>query len=156
MLKRVLLLLIIFLNSNFLFGQNQHSKRELERLFKKSISQPKKSTIAIGENSWKICLVNEGVEINIYETSFKNHLDCCKYIEWTFYKKNKFIRNQTNLCIEPASSNTTTPNDWYEIDYIEGKNLVLIIKSKIKTEKFLVKDIQKRKDNLHVITLVKI
>lgn len=156
MLQRGLLLFIIFLNSNFLYGQNQHSKKELERLFKKSISQPKKSTIAVGENSWKICLVNEGSKIYIYETLFENYLDCCKYIEWTFYKTNKFIRNQTNLCIEPASSTATTPNDWYEIEYIEGENLVLIIKSKIKTEKFLVKNIQKRKDNLHIITLVKI
>ncbi|MCU7615707.1 hypothetical protein NZ698_00735 [Chryseobacterium sp. PBS4-4] len=80
MLKKVFLFIIIFLNSNFLSGQNQYSKRELERL-----------------------------------------------------------QNQTHLCSEPTSSTTTTAKDWYEMEYVEDKNLVLIIKSKIKTVKFFLK-----------------
>ncbi len=154
-MKNVLILFLLFFNLISLLGQNRYSKKELEKIFKKSILQPKKSTISIGENSWKICQSKGGSEINMFENSFESQSDCCKYIEWTFYTKNKFISNQTNVCIEPALSTVTTANDWYEIEYIDGENLVLIIKNKIKSEKYLVKGIKKRKDNLHVITLVK-
>ncbi|WP_411810989.1 hypothetical protein ACLB9Y_12550 [Chryseobacterium scophthalmum] len=150
------LFLIIFLSLNFTFSQTLHSKKELERLFKKSILQPKKSIISIGENSWKICMDKDNTEIYLYETKFEKHSNCCRYMNWTFYKKNKFIKNESYDCSEPPLSKVTTEDDWYEIEFIESNNLILIIKNKIKTEKYIVKEIQKRKDNLHIITLIKL
>lgn len=154
-LKKGLILIILF-SLNLVFSQSQTSKKELEKIFKNSIKQSKKSKINIGENSWKICIDKDNIEINLYETKFENYSDCCRYNNWTFYRKNKFIKNESYLCSEPPLSTVTTGDDWYEIDYIQDDNLIITIKSKTKTEKFTVKEIQKRNDNLHIIKLVKI
>lgn len=153
--KKGLIILLLF-NLNLTFSQSQPSKKEIERLFKKSISQPKKSKISIGENSWKICIDNNSTEIQLYETKFDNHSGCCRYTNWTFYRKNKFIKNESSQCSEPPLSTVTTGDDWYEIEFIKSKNLILIIKSKTITEKFIVNKILKRKDNLNIITLIKL
>ncbi|MGI9650700.1 hypothetical protein [Chryseobacterium sp. RLHN22] len=154
-MKKALLLIILF-QFIVIFSQSKISKRELEIIFRKSISQTKKSKMHIGENSWKICIDKDSNEINLYETKFENYSDCCRYNNWTFYKKNKFIKNESYICSEPLLSIVTTGDDWYEVDYIDDENLILIIKSKKKTENFIVKEIQKRKDNLHIIKLIKI
>ncbi|WP_128414262.1 hypothetical protein [Chryseobacterium sp. Leaf394] len=128
----------------------------MEKIFKNSISQPKKSKIIVGQNSWKICVDISSNTINLFETKFEKYADCCRYDEWTFYKKNKFIKNEAYSCKEPPYSKVTTQDDWYEIEYVEAENLVLVIKSQKRTDKFIVKELQKRKDNLHIIKLVKI
>ncbi|WP_131777600.1 hypothetical protein [Chryseobacterium sp. JAH] len=128
----------------------------MEKIFKNSISQPKKSKIIVGQNSWKICVDTSSNTINLFETKFEKYSDCCRYDEWTFYKKNKFIKTEAYSCKEPPYSKVTTQDDWYEIEYVETENLVLVIKSEKRTDKFIVKELQKRKDNLHIIKLVKI
>jgi hypothetical protein len=152
MLKKGLFILILL---NLIFIQAQYSKKEIEKIFKKSILQPKKSKINIGENSWKICIDNSKNEINLYEGKFENYTDCCRYTNWTFYRKNKFIKSESHPCSEPPLSSVTTLDDWYEIEFKDSQSLILIIKSKTITEEFIVKEIQKRKDNLHIIKLVK-
>jgi len=141
---------------NVLYIQAQYSKKEIETIFKKSILQPKKSKINIGANSWKICIDSSKTEINLYEGKFENHTDCCRYTNWTFYRKNKFIKSESYHCSEPPLSSVSTLDDWYDIEFIDEQSLILIIKSKTITEKFIVKAIQKRKDNLHIIKLVKL
>lgn len=155
LLKKGLLLIILF-QFNVIFSQSKISKRELETIFRKSISQPKKSKISIGENSWKLCIDKNNVEVNLYEMKFENYSDCCRYVEWTFYDKNKFIKNESYMCTEPPYRKVTTKDDWYEIEYVEAENLVLVIKSKSRIDKFIVKELQKRKDKLHIIKLIKI
>lgn len=132
------------------------TKKEMEKIFKNSISQPKKSKIIVGQNSWKICVDTSSNTINLFETKFEKYSDCCRYDEWTFYKKNKFIKTEAYSSKEPPYSKVTTQDDWYEIEYVETENLVLVIKSEKRTDKFIVKELQKRKDNLHIIKLVKI
>lgn len=59
------------------------------------------------------------------------------------------------MCTEPPYTKATTEHDWYELECIEKDNLILVIKNQSKTESFIVKEILKRKDNLHIIRLVK-
>ena len=144
-----------FLTINLVFSQNSNINRnEIQNLFKKSILNKNKSKINIGENSWKICIENNEDKIYLYETKFEKYSDCCKYINWTFYKKNKFIKNISNLCSEPPLSIVTTVDDWYEIVYkIEHNNLILIIMSKNTTEKLIVDKIEKLKNGKHRIKM---
>lgn len=155
---RIFLFLILICNFHFTFSQNLNTQKSaLEKVFKKSILQPRKSKISIGENSWKLCIEASNNEILLYETKFEKFSDCCQYINWTFYKKNKFIKNISNLCSEPPLSTVTTGDDWYTIGYtIESNNLILNIISKNNTEKFVVEEILKRTDGLHIIRLLKL
>ena len=73
--------------SSLIFAQ---TKKELEKIFKNSINQPIKPKISVGENSWKIFLDKN--TIILYETKFDSYANCYRYDEWTFYKKNKFIK----------------------------------------------------------------
>ena len=154
LLKKGLLLIIIF-QFSIIFSQSKISKRELEKIFKKSIKQSYKSKVTFGSDSWKMCIEKDSAEMYLYENGFEN-LDCCRYINWTFYKSNKFLKYESDLCGTPLLTKIDKDNTWYEIDFIEDKDLTLIIKNKIKSEKFIVKEIQKRKDNLHIIKLIKI
>ncbi|WDF48118.1 hypothetical protein PQ459_06450 [Chryseobacterium sp. KACC 21268] len=155
---RILLFLILICNFHFAFSQDLNAQKSaLEKVFTKSIHQPRKSKISIGENSWKLCIETTSNEIFLYETKFEKFSDCCQYINWTFYKKNKFIKNISNLCSEPPLSTVTTGDDWYTIGYtIESNNLILNIISKNNTEKFVVEEILKRTDGLHIIRLLKL
>lgn len=155
---RIFLFLILICNFHFTFSQNLNAQKSaLEKVFKKSILQPRKSKISIGENSWKLCIEANNNEILLYETKFEKFNDCCRYINWTFYKKDKFIKNISNLCSEPPLSTVTTGDDWYKIEYTtESNNLILNIISKSNTEKFVVEEILKRTDGLHIIKLLKL
>ena len=155
---KIILFLISILISNFVFSQNLNAQKiELEKIFKKSIFQSNKSKISIGENSWKLFIESNSNEVLLYETKFEKYTDCCHYINWTFYKKNRFIKNISNICSEPPLSTVTTGDDWYEIKYtFDSENLILNIISKNKVEKFIVDDVSKRNDGLHIIKLLKI
>lgn len=72
-----------------------------------------------------------------------------------FIKKNKFIKSESYMCTEPPYTKAKTEHHWYELEYIEKDNLILVIKNQSKTESFIVKEIFKRKDNLHIFRLVK-
>lgn len=117
-----LLFILFLLISICSFGQTKnYSEKEVYRLFQKSISQRDKKKISIPSNPWLFCNKDSSFYLNdtlrLMSNSYHNHklVNCCDYVGWTFYKKDKFISTRLQLCKEPTSASATKDNDHFEL-----------------------------------------
>ena len=53
---------------------------------------------------------------------FYQKSDCCKLIQWNFYKKNAFTRSNLQVCTEPPLGSVLTKNDYFKIKLISNKS----------------------------------
>jgi hypothetical protein len=114
------------------YGQTTgYSESEIYSLFKKSISQTEKDKIEIPSNPWLICNQDSSFyykdTIKICSNSYyRNSLNCCQYIAWTFYDKDKFISTNLELCKEPTTASVTKDKDYFKILVVPADNYLII------------------------------
>jgi hypothetical protein len=114
------------------YGQTKgYSENEIYSLFKKSISQTDKGKIEIPSNPWVICNQDSSFyrkdTIRVCSNSYyRNSLNCCQYIAWTFYDKDKFISTNLELCKEPTTASATKEKDYFKILIVSADNYLII------------------------------
>lgn len=147
----IILLTLFFFN--FSFGQNfSPTKRQLLKTFRKSIRQDKK--LHAISNPWVICNKDSSFfKVNtiqlINNENYYYHSDsCCAFIDWTFYKKNRFIQETIDICKEPPSASVATSKDFYTIKLSKtGNDLITVVTNSINlTQKYKILSI----DNIKV------
>jgi hypothetical protein len=127
-----LILLIAILNSINSYGQTKpYSENEIYALFKNSISQTEKGKIEVPSNPWLICNQDSSFfrkdTIRVCSNSYyRNSLNCCQYIAWTFYDKDKFISTNLELCKEPTTASATKDKDYFKILVVSADNYLII------------------------------
>ena len=127
-----LILLIAILNSINSYGQTKsYSENEIYALFKNSISQTEKGKIEVPSNPWLICNQDSSFfrkdTIRVCSNSYyRNSLNCCQYIAWTFYDKDKFISTNLELCKEPTTASATKDKDYFKILVVPADNYLII------------------------------
>jgi len=130
-MTRLILLLAIFTSVNSYGQTKSYSENDIYSLFKKSISQTEKGKIEIPSNPWLICnqdssfFSNDTIRVcsNSY---YRNSLNCCQYIAWTFYEKDKFISTNLELCKEPTTASATKDKDYFKILVVSADNYLII------------------------------
>jgi len=127
-----LILFLAFFTSFNCYGQTKsYSENDIYRLFKKSISQTEKGKIEIPSNPWLICNQDSSYyrkdTVRICSNSYNtNSLNCCNYIGWTFYEKDKFISTTLELCKEPTTASATRDKDHFKILVASTDNYLII------------------------------
>ena len=159
-----LLLIIWLLFPNCTFGQTKkYSEKNVYQLFKKSIVQSDKKKINIPSNPWLFCNKDSSFyltdTLRLVSNSYYDHklINCCDYIGWTFYQKNKFILTRLQLCKEPTTASAIKDNDDFSLKVSSADNyLTLSIFNNMKlTENFKIIDISNFKhENTDVTSTV--
>lgn len=154
-------LILIFLCVNLTFSQkNYPSKKELSQIFKKSIKQDKRNKISVGNNNWissnKDSLYYKSDTLKIFNYSFKEKKhEFCQTVNWTFYRKNAFISNESEHCDEPPTSKITSNKDYYTIKIVEKDSLFIeLYNFKKIIEIFKLTDLTKNGEKI-VLTFVR-
>ena len=149
---KILLRSIIILISNFTFSQVSESQKINEKnilkIFKSTIDQDKRNRISVTANPWSTESENylKSDTVKFINPSNKIDENYCHLINWTFYRKNKFIRSYGEYCNEPANEKVTNENDYFELkinETIHGTFLELYNKNKI-VENFQIISIEKK------------
>ena len=113
------LLLLLLLNWQALYSQNLPlTKNKLIELFKNSIRQDSKTKIRTISNPWVVCNDKDGFyssDTICISTNTDYFLNCCSFINWTFYKKGAFVLTKTELCKEPTTASVPKHEDWFSI-----------------------------------------
>lgn len=124
-----LLLVIFLLLSICSFGQtNNYTEKNIYKLFKHSISQRDKKKINIPSNPWLFCNKDSSFYLDdtlrLVSNSYYNLklINCCDYVGWTFYKKDKFISTRLQLCREPANASAAKDNDHFTLKVFSINN----------------------------------
>lgn len=167
-LKKAFVSIIIF-SSTLAFSQNfqkiQISKKILIKTFKSTIDQKKRNRITINSNPWSSetekYFKSDTVKFKNLSTHSENY---CNIINWTFYRKNKFIRSFGEYCDEPASVKVTTENDYFNFKLTEkNQSLFFDLYSKEKLiEKFEILSLEKyqslsyKNETQYILTLKRI
>jgi hypothetical protein len=126
------ILLFAFFTFDNCYGQTKsYSEKDIYALFKKSISQNEKGKITIPSNPWLICNQDSSFyrkdTVRICSNSYyPNFLNCCEYIGWTFYDKDKFISTNLKLCKEPTTASITKDKDHFKILVLSTDNYLLL------------------------------
>jgi hypothetical protein len=127
------LLIPFLLFSVCTLGQTKiYSEKDVYRLFKKSISQSDKKKISIPSNPWLFCNKDSSFYLSdtlrLVSNSYHNHrlVNCCDYVGWTFYKKDKFISTRLQLCKEPTSASATNDNDHFDLNVFSADNYLTL------------------------------
>ena len=124
-----LLLLVVSIRC---YGQTKsYSEGYIYSLFKNSILQTEKGKVEIPSNPWLICNQDSAFyrkdTIKVFSNSYnRNSLDCCDYIAWTFYKRDKFIWTNLGLCREPTTASVAKDKDYFEIVVVSPYNYLFI------------------------------
>jgi hypothetical protein len=114
------------------YGQTKaYSEKYIYSLFKKSVLQTEKGKIKIPSNPWLICNRDSSFyrkdTIRLCSNSYyTNSLNCCEYISWTFYEKDKFISTNLELCNEPTTASVTKDKDHFSVSVLSTDNYLLL------------------------------
>ena len=126
-------LIILLLLSVCSFGQTKnYTEKQVYQLFKKSISQTDKKKISIPSNPWLFCNNDSSYYLNdtliLVSNSYYNHklINCCDYVGWTFYQKDKFISTKLELCKEPTTASATRDRDHFSLKVLSADNYLVL------------------------------
>ncbi len=125
-------LFLIFFVSIECYGQTKgYSENDVYSLFKRSILQNEKVKIKILSNPWLICNTDSTFyrndTIKVFSNSYySDSLNCCQYIAWTFYAKDKFVSTNLEYCNEPTTASATKDKDYLNILVVSKKNYLFI------------------------------
>ncbi len=130
-MTRLILFLAIFISVDCFAQTKSYSEQDIYKLFKKSILQTEKGKIQIPSNPWVICNKDNSFfykdTIIVFSNSYYKHTsNCCQYIAWTFYEKDKFVSTNIELCKEPTTASVTKDKDFYEILISSADNFLII------------------------------
>lgn len=148
-IKKTIIFSIILI-SNIAFSQQTENlklnKKNIFRIFNKTIEQDDKNKVQIVSNPW---FTNENFYLKSDTIKLTNsrsyNRDYCKVINWTFYKKNLFIRSFGNYCNEPPTEKVTNESDYFElkINEVNNKLILALINQKKVIEKFEIISLEK-------------
>lgn len=158
---RFLIVVIIF---SFLFigciaQKDSLSISKLNKVFRKSILQDSSKKISTLSNPWisdnfdSLYYKSEVIKLTNFKSN-KGYNGYCDDVNWTFYRKNKFIIKDCQHCKEPPTCKATKNKDFFEIKInklesnlilelfnfdklIERFEIVSLVDSEIKTELIL-------------------
>ncbi|WP_379964125.1 hypothetical protein [Epilithonimonas sp. UC225_85] len=119
-IKTLLILSSLFFLNYICAQQIEITEKNIINVFKKTIDQESRTKIRTFSNPWTS---DNSSDIyfksdTITFTNSKNN-NFCKDINWTFYRKNKFIRTFGNHCEEPPTYSATKIIDYFEIKFRE-------------------------------------
>ena len=166
--RNYIIVLVSLLLTTSTFGQiKSPTKKELLKTFKQSVQQNKK--IHTISNSWVVCnkdssfYNSDTIQLVNNENYYYHSDDCCYFVDWTFYSKDKFVQTKIDICKEPTSTSVTNANDNYNVSLTNtGQDLVMTTANSINlTQRYKVLSIGKIKigteENLTVvITLLRL
>lgn len=150
-MKYLFLIFLLFIACQ-ISGQNSGTtKKQIESVFAKSISQKEKGHVLIPSNEWTICNSDSAYyksdTINLY-SSHKDPVfkDCCDFIGWTFYKKRAFVLSAGQTCREPTWWRVTRREDWFRIQIIDKGGTIFL----------KLVDLDQREFNYKILSLTKL
>lgn len=137
------------------------TKADLRRLFKNSIEQDSRKLISTYSNPWFVDNGNDSYyksdTITLIYSMKGNDLILCQTVNWTFYKKEKFILTKAQHCNEPPTVEVNKEDIWFNIEIRQtdsGLFLELYSKNELK-EEFKVLDIIKEPDRTKIVLIRK-
>jgi hypothetical protein len=95
---------IFLISGRSLWGQNANpTKSQLLHTLIKSIQQKTKGKVLIGSNPWVVCNKDSSFyksdTLQLYNNvNYYYYSNCCEFVDFTFYKKNAFVANKTQVC----------------------------------------------------------
>lgn len=159
---RYLLVPVLLSIGMSLFAQNQEvRKSELNKLFRKSISQDSKRVIQTVSNPW-ISDNTDGLFfkadtirlINVKKQYIKTF---CETINWSFYDADRFYQIESQTCNEPSSTKVSDENNDRRMTVEKTDKGVVLITYNLSglIERFLVLSIYKSeiKDEILLIRM---
>lgn len=149
-MKKIYLILLLLISNFVLIGQvTTPTKSELKKLFRKNIDQESRREITLS-NPWVINNHNSNYFKSDTITLINSHFyqdkyDFCEVVNWSFYRKNKFLLTESQTCKEPSSAAISTENSFKKLAIKEEAiGLVLQIhNSNNQINRFLVLSILK-------------
>jgi hypothetical protein len=163
MRKLALISLILFV-SYLSSGQSfRPTKRELIKAFKKSIEQNERNVFHSDSNPWIIdnkdssYFKSDTLKFVNFNHEFLRQR-VCQPLNWTFYKKDRFVLSSGNLCDEPTFMHVSRAEDWYKIKITETKSdLILeIYNSDKQADRFSVVSLKENVDLTLNLTLIRL
>ena len=94
------------------------NKRNVLKVFKRTIVQNKTNKISIPSNPWFIDnTADKFIESDTlkFTNSRTFNRTYCKVINWTFYKKDKIVRTFGDYCNEPPTEKVSTDKDYFDL-----------------------------------------
>ncbi|WDF45172.1 hypothetical protein PQ459_09700 [Chryseobacterium sp. KACC 21268] len=117
--KTIIILLTFIVN--FISAQKiEITEKNLFNVFKKTINQESKRSIRTVSNPWITDNSNDDfakLDTIVFTNGKRNNY--CKDVNWTFYRKNKFIRTYGDHCKEPPTYTVTKIKDYFELKLTE-------------------------------------
>ena len=163
MRKLDLISLILFVGY-FSSGQSfRPTKRELIKAFKKSIEQNERNVFHSDSNPW----IMDNIDSSYYKSDTLKFVNfdhefhrerVCNPLNWTFYKKDRFVLSSGNLCDEPTFMYVTKAENWFKTRILETKSdLILEIYNSDKlADRFSVVSLKENADMTIILTLVRL
>ncbi|CAD0009751.1 hypothetical protein [Flavobacterium salmonis] len=129
-MKKFIILFLTVILSFSMYSQNSISKKKVQNFFKELIVQKKNGKFSIPSSE---SLIFNDIDSSYYKKDtiiafrYKSkHKDLCKSVNWTFYKKNTFIRSSSSLCKEPPTNSVSKyPDDYYTIAVYNVENEIM-------------------------------
>jgi hypothetical protein len=138
---RLLILLIFSLTTEAVWCQNNvPTKHQMAKVFKPDEEK----------TEWLICNQDSSFfksdTLRLYSSInyFYQKSDCCKLVEWNFYKANAFTRSSLQVCTEPPIGSVLTENDYFKIKISSNKSglYLFVVDRKDSSDSFKIIDIQ--------------
>ncbi len=163
-MREVTLISFILFLTYFSSGQSfPPTKKELIKAFKKSIEQNERHVFHSDSNPW----IHDNKDSSYFKSDTLKFVNfnhkfpkqrVCSPVNWTFYKKDRFVLSSGNLCNEPTFMHVIEAKDWFLTKIIETRTeLILeIFNSHKLVERFSVVSLKEHEDLTKTLTLVRL
>ncbi len=129
-MKNFIILFLTLILSFSMYSQNNISKKKVQNFFEDIIVQKKNGKFSIPSRE---SLIFNNIDSSYYKKDtiiafrYKSkYKDLCVSTNWTFYKKNTFIRSSSSLCKEPPTNSVSKyPDDYYSIAIYNVENEIM-------------------------------
>lgn len=152
--------LLFYLAPIWLIAQKQITETSVKRIFTESIVKKNNGRFTFpSELSWNFqnedSLYYKQDTLTAIRYKSTKHKKMCEIVNWSFYKKNKFILGKESLCKEPPSGSATKyPQDYFTIAIYRVENEIMIDilnQNKIIMESFIVLEMDQNDERDKII-----
>jgi hypothetical protein len=120
-MRKYKLLNFIFLLPISLFAQSAITESSVQKLFNNSRVEKHNGKFMLpSDKSWNfnnadsLYYKQDTITAILYKST--KHKNLCEMVNWTFYRKNAFIKGRESLCKEPPRKSVTkNPDDYFKI-----------------------------------------
>ncbi|WP_348723580.1 hypothetical protein [Tenacibaculum sp. 190524A05c] len=158
-MNRFIIFTILFTIHSGLFSQKINPEKDaLKKLFRESIKQDSSGSISTLSNPWiidntdNLFFKTDTVKlINIKDVTYK--YEFCNFINWSFFKKDKFFQVESQTCTEPSSVKVSDEYSlhWVTIKQTELGLILNTYKSNGLKDRFLVLSINRNKKTDEIV-----